>query len=129
MKQARPTTHEIGGSPDGSNDRRRTPRYSCHGPINFRVEGWYLHRGRIRNLCLDGCLLEPMLHTGCVPGEYLDLRFEVNRLPFLAHCIVRRVHPSGALGVEILRLSERGRSQLHQLIGELALLTPASEES
>jgi hypothetical protein len=101
-------------------DRRRTRRHSLHGPIDFSVRNWYLRRGRILNLCLDGCLIEPRLATGCAPGDQLDLRFEVNRLAFRAQCIVRRVSPDGLLGVEILRLSDRNRAQLRDLLAGLA---------
>jgi hypothetical protein len=48
------------------------------------------------------------------------MRFEVNRLSFRVHCIVRHVRASGHLGVEILCLSDRSRSQLRELIDELS---------
>jgi hypothetical protein len=99
-------------------DRRRTRRHPLHGPIDFSVRNWYLRRGRILNLCLDGCLIQPHLATGCTPGDLLDLRFEVNRLAFRAQCTVRRVSPDGLLGVEILRLSDRNRAQLRDLLAE-----------
>ncbi|HTH53493.1 MAG TPA: PilZ domain-containing protein [Edaphobacter sp.] len=106
-------------------DRRRTVRYSCHGPIDFRVQGWYLRKGRILNLCLDGCLIQPQqIGTGYVPGDELDLRFEVNRLSFRAQCVIRRIQPSGALAVELLCLSDRSRRRLRQLIEELSTLSP-----
>jgi hypothetical protein len=102
-------------------ERRRAPRYDCHGPIDFRIEGWYLRRGRILDICLNGCLLQPHLKTDCDPGDHLDLRFQVKGLTFRAYCIVRRTQSTGAIGVEILSLSERGRHQLKQLLEELAL--------
>lgn len=100
-------------------DRRRSPRYACHGPIEFRIHNWYLRKGRILNLCLDGCLIHPREGTGYVIGDQLEMRFEVNRLSFRVHCIVRQQRPSGHLGVEILCLSDRSRTQLRQLIDEL----------
>lgn len=48
------------------------------------------------------------------------MRFEVNRLSFRVHCIVRQVRPSGRLGLEILCLSDRSRTQLRELIAELS---------
>lgn len=101
-------------------ERRRTPRYSCSGPIDFRILGWYLRKGRILNLCLEGCLIQPHLATGYGVGDRLELRFEVNRLAFRALCVVRRIQSSGALGVQILRLSDRSRRQLQELIDELS---------
>lgn len=107
-------------------ERRRHPRHPCHGPIDFRIQGWYLRRGRILNLCLDGCLIEPQLGTDCVPGDEIEMRFEVNQLTFLAQCTVRRVQSSGDIGVEIRFLSDRSRRQLQELIDELATMCPAS---
>jgi hypothetical protein len=115
------------GSPLGSsNDRRRNPRHPCNGPIDFRIHGWFLQRGRVLNVCLDGCLIEASLATGRVPGDQLDLRFEVNHLCFRAQCIVRSVNPGGLLGIEILHLSDRNRTQLHELIAELSATSPAA---
>lgn len=108
-------------------ERRRHPRHLCHGPIDFRIQGWYLRRGRILNLCLEGCLIEPQSSTDCVPGDEIEMRFKVNQLTFLAQCIVRRVQPSGDIGIEIVSLSDRSRRQLQELIDELAAMCPASE--
>ncbi|HEY0163221.1 MAG TPA: PilZ domain-containing protein [Edaphobacter sp.] len=105
-------------------ERRRSPRYACAGPIDFRIQGWYLRRGRILNLCLDGCLIEPQLNTGYLIDDQLDLRFEVNGQPFRAQCVVRRIESTGLLGVEILHLSDRNRRHLRELIAELATLSP-----
>lgn len=109
----------------GRRERRRSPRYSCYGPIDFRIQGWYLRKGRILNLCLDGCLIQPQQRsTGYAPGDQLDLRFEINGLTFRAQCLVRRVQSSGALGVELLCLSNRSRHRLRELIEELAAISP-----
>jgi hypothetical protein len=108
-------------------ERRRHARHPCHGPIDFRIQGWYLRRGRILNLCLDGCLIESQVGTDCVPGDQIEMRFKVNQLTFLAQCIVRRVQSSGDLGIEILSLSDRSRRQLQELIDELAAMCPASK--
>ena len=108
-------------------ERRRTPRHPCHGPADFRVHNWFLRRGRILNLCLDGCLIQAHLSTDCRPGDLLDLRFEINHLAFRARCIVRRINPDNTLGVELLQLSSRNQSQLRELIAELATAaTPTS---
>ena len=100
-------------------ERRRTPRHPCHGPADFRVHNWYLRRGRILNLCLEGCLLQPQHATGYRPGDPLDLRFEINRRTFRAQCIVRRTNPDHTLGVELLELSSRNRTHLRELLSEL----------
>ncbi|MEG9437998.1 PilZ domain-containing protein [Edaphobacter sp. HDX4] len=103
-----------------SSDRRRAPRYACHGPIDFHIHGWYLRRGRILNLCLDGCLIDPPPGTDYVVGDHLETRFEVNRLSFRAKCVIRQKRSSGQLGIQIVCLSDRSRRQLQQLIEELS---------
>lgn len=106
-------------------ERRKAPRYSCHGPIDFRIPGWHSRKGRILNLCLSGCLIRPALNTNgsYEIGDQLDLRFEVNRFRFRVQCAIRSIHPSGSLGVEILGLSERCRGQLYELVSELATIS------
>jgi PilZ domain len=99
---------------------RKTRRYSCYGPIEFRTQHLHTFTGKIHNLSLNGCLIEPSQSTDCAVSDRLDLRFEVNRLSFRVQCIVRHVSPDGTLGVEILLLSDRSRKQLSELIEELA---------
>jgi PilZ domain len=98
---------------------RKTRRYSCCGPIEFRVQDWYTFTGKILNLSLEGCFIQPDQPTGYSVGDRLNLRFEIHHLTFLVQCIVRRVAPDGTLGVEILLLSDRTRTQLKDLIEEL----------
>jgi hypothetical protein len=105
--------------PPNPDERRRAHRHRIHGPADFRIQNWYLRSGRILNLCLDGCLLEPRLATDCVPGDLLDLRFEIHGLAFRARSVVRRVSPDGLLGIELIQLSDRSRNQLQLLIEEL----------
>ena len=100
-------------------ERRKSRRYPCYGPFDFRIDGWYITTGKIVDLCLNGCLLQPRLQSEVNINDILDLRFEVNRLTFRARCIVRRVSPDGTLGIEILFLSDRSRKQLKDLIEEL----------
>ena len=100
-------------------DRRKSRRYPCNGPFDFRIDGWYITTGKIVDLCLNGCLLQPRLQSEVNIDDILDLRFEVNRLTFRASGIVRRISPDGTLGVEILFLSNRLREQLQELIDEL----------
>lgn len=102
-----------------STERRRSLRHRVHGPVDFRIENWHLRRGRILNLCLDGCLIEPQHATDCVPGDTLDLRFEIQRIAFRARATVRRVSTAGRLGVEIAELSTRNQAQLKELVAEL----------
>jgi hypothetical protein len=51
--------------------------------------------------------------------DTFELRFEVNGFRFRVQCIVRHSGPDHRLGVEILAISQRGRAQLLELLGEL----------
>jgi hypothetical protein len=104
-------------------DARRSPRYACHGPIQFRINHWEI-KGKIINLCLEGCLIRPTREIDLEADDEFDLRFEVNRLSFRVRAIVRRVGEDGTLGVEILQLSSRVRAQLRELLDELADARP-----
>src|ERR1700753_2082054 len=93
-------------------DSRKTPRYGCHGPIEIQIGGWRPYTGRICNLSLQGCLIEPTRWAEGNVVDHIQLRFQVNRLSVLAECIVRSVRPGGAMGVEILQVGSQGRQQL-----------------
>ena len=111
-------------SPDtaqaGCNEARKTPRYRCNGLIEIHIGGWRPYSGRISNLSLQGCLIQPTRSSDCAVGDRIELRFQVNRLSVLTQCIVRSVRPGGALGVEILRVGKQGRKQLLELMQELS---------
>jgi len=106
-----------------SKERRRVPRHRCQGPIDFRIQGWTLRKGRILNVCLHGCLIEPQAGSDCMVGDQLEIRFEVNHLVFRAKCVVRGIQASGNIGVEILYLSDRSHRQLQELVEELGTLS------
>jgi PilZ domain len=101
-------------------DSRKTPRYRCHGSIEIQIGGWRPYVGRICNLSLQGCLIEPTRWAECNVGDRIQLRFQVNRLSVLTECIVRSVRPGGGMGVEILQVGAQGRQQLLELMQELA---------
>ncbi|HEX7159276.1 MAG TPA: PilZ domain-containing protein [Edaphobacter sp.] len=104
-------------------DARRSPRYACHGPIQFRINKWEI-KGKIINLCLEGCLIRPTREFGLEEGDEFNLRFQVNGLSFRVRAIVRHVGKNDTIGVEILRLSGRVQAQLRELLEELADAQP-----
>lgn len=103
-------------------DGRRSRRYICHGPIKFRIHNGHA-TGKIINLCLEGCFIQPNQEICFFVGDTFDLRFEVNHLVFLAQCVVRRVAKDRKIGVEIVMMSRRGHQQLIELLRELAMTT------
>jgi hypothetical protein len=109
-------------------DARRSPRYACHGPIQFRINHWEI-KGKIINLCLEGCLIRPAGELGLEPGDEFDLRFKVKGLSFRVRAIVRRAGEDDTLGVEILQLSDRVRTQLRELLDELADTKPQLQKT
>ena len=93
--------------------------YDVQGSASFGAHPWYLHRGRIHNICLDGCLIEPRASTGLSSGDSIALRFKINRINFRARGTVSRVDPDGKLAVEIVKLSEGSRNRLMALLDEV----------
>ena len=65
-----------------------------------------------------------LLHRLFPDDRRRSRREPFNHLAFRAHCIVRRVQPSGVIAVELLSLSDRNRRQLRELMEELAALSP-----
>jgi hypothetical protein len=106
-------------------DARRSRRYGCYGPIQFRVLNWQI-TGKLINLSLEGCLIRPSQKVSFAAGDTFELRFEVRGLCFRVRCAVRWVGPDQRLGVEILMMSERGRRQLVELLDELTAAVPPS---
>jgi hypothetical protein len=100
-------------------ERRCSARYDVQGSARFGVHQWYLRRGRIHNLCLDGCLIEPRASTSLSPGDSIALHFKINRISFRARAIVSSVDPDGMLAVEIVDLSEDCRKRLLTLLDEV----------
>ncbi len=75
--------------------------------------------GRIGNLSLGGCLMLLDETRGFCRGEALEMTFCVRQLPVRVQGSVRQVHAGQAVGVEFTMISERGKRQLLELIGEL----------
>jgi hypothetical protein len=109
----------LGSASFSESERRRSGRYEVQGPADFGKRHWYRRRGRILNLGLDGCLIEPRRSTGHSPGDSTEIRFEVNRIRFDARVIVRSVYSDGLLGVELVEMSEACRTRLLTLIDEM----------
>ena len=101
-------------------DRRRHPRFACSGEAELRSLGSGRRVvGRFGNLSLDGCLMLLDETRGFRPGEALEMTFCVRQLPVRVQGSVRQVHAGRAVGVEFSMISERGKRQLLELIGEL----------
>jgi hypothetical protein len=109
----------LGSASSSESERLRPGRYEVRGPADFGTRHWYQRRGRILNLGLDGCVIEPRNSTGHSPGDSMAIRFEVNRINFAARAIVRSVYSDGLLGVELVEMSEPSRTRLLTLIDEM----------
>src|SRR5258708_36839423 len=80
---------------------RKTRRYPCYGPIEFRIlQDWYPFTGKILNLCPDGCLINPSKPTTYVAGGPPDLPSEATRLTFPVKTRAPRPNAAGTLTVE-----------------------------
>lgn len=114
-------------APEGSgvaqvgDNRRRHPRFHCGGEAEVRsLASGARASGKIANLSVGGCLIQ-LRDCDCFrKGEAVEMTFCVRQLPVRVQGAVRQIHPSEAIGLEFTLLSERGRRQLTELIGELA---------
>ena len=109
----------MGSASSSESERRRSGRYEVQGPADLGTRHWYQRRGRIVNLGLDGCLIEPRRSTGHSPGDSRELRCAVNRITFPARAIVRSVYSDGLLGLEPVEMTEPSRTRLLTLIDEM----------
>lgn len=111
-------------------ERRRHPRFLCSGTAEVRsLASGVTARGRIANLNLGGCLIEPEQLPVLRRQEPVEMTFVVRQLPVRVQGVVRQVRSIGSIGVQFTLLSERGRRRLGELIAELGELAAADAET
>jgi hypothetical protein len=101
-------------------DKRRHPRYTCHGYAEvFLPHGGLLFRGRILDLSVSGCFIEtkmPKLER----GTSVEVYFVTNQLPFRVQGNIAEVRQKRGAGISFVNVSPRRATQITALIGELA---------
>jgi hypothetical protein len=76
-------------------------------------------RGRIANLSLRGCLIQPKEDSWLRCHEAVEMTFVVRQLPVRVQGVVRLTHAGHGVGIQFTLLSERGKRQMRELIEEL----------
>lgn len=108
--------------PDGEDERRRTPRFSCNGLAQITrlpSNGIFLP-GKICDLSLGGCRVVTTLPIES--GVRAELVVRVNDASFRAVGEVRAMPGGSRACIEFVRLSSGGKDMLTDLIAELERL-------
>jgi hypothetical protein len=102
-------------------ERRKEARYLCFGQVKLHRIPGIVRAGRIIDLSLGGCLIEMRSPIYVSQGTAIELGVQMKgvTLRMLGNVtFVDRPRP-GLIGISFVRLSERGRWQLSELVTEL----------
>lgn len=105
-------------------ERRKEARYLCFGQIKLHRMPGIVRSGRIIDLSRGGCLIEMRLPIYVSQGAAIELALQMKGIALRilgSVAFVDRSRP-GMIGISFVRLSERGQSQLAELIDELGLV-------
>lgn len=96
-------------------ERRKTPRFSCSGRIEMRVEGAdYRMGGTLTDISLHGCYVE-MNNTYPV-GTKLSLELEVISMRIKLAGVVRAAYPFLGMGISFGQVEASRLAQLQELL-------------
>jgi len=117
-----PSTHDQPPGSQPTDDRRRSPRFSCggHAEIICLPSTGVIVPGTIRDLSRHGCWLETSLPIDC--GARAEIVVRVNSASFRALGQVRAMRGHSGSGLEFVHLSAHGKEMLEDLVGGLARL-------
>lgn len=122
---ASPTTGtESAGTRDYSKgkDRRRSPRYACHGSVTFTAEGSAVRMwGTLTDISLRGCYVE--VSTTFPVDTKVDMVIEAKNIRVRAIGSVRISYPFLGMGILITDMAPEQRVFLEQLLATLAQAT------
>jgi hypothetical protein len=103
-------------------ERRRCPRYSCHGSAEAMVLfPEFLFRGEILDISLKGCFLKTKSHAPMDRYSRVDLRFSVNGNQYRTLARVMGVRSGNGVGVEFYFDSQRAEAAFRDLVRSLSL--------
>ena len=106
---------------DTQAERRRSPRYQCHGTAEAMVLfPETLLRGEIRDISLSGCFLETRAHLRLDRYSKVDLRFQVNDNHYRTVARVMGVRTGVGLGMEFFFDSPRDEAAFKNLVRALS---------
>ena len=101
-------------------ERRRTPRYRCHG----RAEALVLFpetllQGEIRDISTSGCFLETRARLRLDRYTKVDLNFRINGVPYHTVARIMGVRTGAGVGMEFFFDSQRDEMLFKKLIRSL----------
>jgi hypothetical protein len=102
----------------GARGKRRFPRVECNGSASV-VVGKEVLSGKIANLSAGGCMMILQAPQCLAPGTTVELKFQVNQLPFRMQGQVKAIRSDTRIGFEFVAVNERVRRDLEDLIEEL----------
>jgi c-di-GMP-binding flagellar brake protein YcgR len=103
-------------------DNRRSARVDCmgHAEIQKLPAVGKPCAARIENMSEGGCLMELQEAKDFSIDEVVELSFCINHLAFRVRAQVRAIRPKAMIGFEFLKLSQRARGQIKDVLDELA---------
>lgn len=115
----------------GTSDQRQSKRYRHRGHAKVRqLEADLSQAGRILNLSARGCLLQMSSVSDFAVDTIVDMCVKTSWISFRALGSVRhRNLISRKLGISFVKLTQRGESELLDIISELELAGQAGNSS
>ncbi len=109
-----------GASPRGAAEHRQFPRFQCTGTAGVQtVSGEAFCPATVTNLSVGGCLILFQEPQHLLPGSKVEMRFEINHLPFRMKGQVRVLRSATKIGFSFCQIGERVQAQLEDLVEEL----------
>lgn len=106
---------------DAQAERRRSPRYNCHGSAEAMVLfPETLLRGEIQDISLFGCFLHTRAHLRLDRYCKVDLRFQVNGNHYRTVARVMGVRSGAGIGMEFFFDSPRDQVAFKNLVRSLS---------
>lgn len=107
-------------------DRRKEGRYICSGRVTMNPIPGAIHRGRIVNISLGGCLIELQSPLSLSRNSLVELTIQAKGigLRVQGNVMAARRRAPACVSISFSRLSSRSSFALHELIGELVWLYP-----
>ncbi|MBI3475502.1 MAG: PilZ domain-containing protein [Acidobacteria bacterium] len=107
---------------DYGKDRRRSPRYVCHGSVAFTAEGSQVRMwGTLTDISLRGLYVE--ISTTFPVDTRVDMVIDALNIRFRAIGSVRISYPFLGMGILITDMAPEQRAFLEQLLATLAQAT------
>jgi hypothetical protein len=109
-----------GAAPRCAGEKRQFPRIHCTGMAGVQAAaGEAFSPATIANLSVGGCLMTFQERQHLSPGAFVEMKFQVNHLPFRMQGQVRALRSATKIGFSISEIGERARTQLEDLLEEL----------